>query len=225
MPKQMPLPFGVKPALGKSDFIVAPCNEAALRFIESWPEWPARAGAIYGPKGCGKTHLAEVWAERAGATVVPDEDPDAVAFLERLAALDIPIVVDGLHDPSERRDRALIALFERPRGFLLLADRTPPTEWKVVVGDLRSRFDSLLAFAMWASDETLLGGVLRKHFADRQLDIPENMIGRVLARLERTPEAIAKFVARADSKALAEKRGISERLIQELLEEDDNSAR
>lgn len=220
MPKQMPLPFGVKPALGLADFLVAPCNEAAFRFVETWPEWPARAAAIYGPAGCGKTHLAEVWAERSQATIVPEEDPDAVAFLERLSALDVSVVVDGLAAASEKRDRALIALFERPRGFLLLTGAVPPTEWPAAVGDLRSRFDSLLAFPMWAVDETLLAGLLAKHFTDRQLDIPQHMIGRVLTRLERSPAAIARFVARADQKALAEKRGISERLLQELLDED-----
>lgn len=219
MPRQMALPFGVRPALGLSDFLVAPCNEAAFRFVETWPEWPSRAAAIYGPKGCGKTHLAQVWAERAAATVVPAEDPDAVSFLERLAALDVSIVIDGLPEASEKRDRALIALFERPRGFLLATGTAPPTEWPSVVGDLRSRFDSALAFPMWAVDETLLAGLLTKHFSDRQLDIPEHMIGRVLTRLERTPEAIAAFVAKADQKALSEKRGISERLIQELLDE------
>lgn len=218
MPKQMVLPFGVKPAHGKNDFIVAPCNEAAFRFIETWPDWPARAAAIYGPKGCGKTHLAEVWAERARATIIPAEDPDAVAVMERLAVLDVPIVVDSLPDASERRDRALIALFERPAGSLLFAESTAPTEWRAVIGDLRSRFDSVLAFAMWAVDETLLAGLLHKHFADRQLDIPQSVVSRVLARLERTPEAIAGFVARADAKALSEKRAVSERLVQELLD-------
>ena len=219
MPKQMVLPFGVQPALGREHFIVAPCNEAAFRFIDAWPEWPARACAIYGPKGCGKSHLAHVWAERAHGVVVPAEDPDAVSVLDRLGALDTPTIIDGLGEASEKRDRALMALFERPRGFLLFTGSSPPAEWNTIIGDLRSRFDSLLAFPMWAVDETLLAGLLQKLFADRQLDIPQSLATRVLARLERTPEAIATFVARADVKALSEKRAIGERLIQELLDE------
>ncbi len=222
MPAQLVLPFGVQPALGRNDFIVAPCNEAAFRFIESWPDWPARAAAIYGPKRCGKTHLANVWAERAEGAIVAGTD---ISLLDPLAVNNVAIAIDGLSEPSETRDRALIALFERPRGTLLFTGSTPPAEWGALVGDLRSRFDSLLAFPMWAIDETLLAGLLRKHFADRQLDMQAHLIGRVLVRLERTPEAVARFVARADVKALSEKRGLSERLILELLDEAEPPSR
>jgi chromosomal replication initiation ATPase DnaA len=215
MPGQLVLPFGVQPALGRSDFVVAPCNEAAFRFVEAWPEWPARAAALHGPPGCGKTHLAHIWAARAEGAIVAGRDLDT---LEQVSAFDGAIVIDGLGEASGRRDRALMALFERSRGSLLLTERAPPTEWPAAIGDLRSRFDSLLAFPMWASDETLLAGLLRKHFADRQLEIAESLVARVIARLERTPEAVAAFVARADAKAFSEKRAIGERLIQELLD-------
>jgi len=60
MPSQLVLPFGSQPALKREDFIVAPCNEQALTFIERWPDWPARAAAIWGPPDSGKTHLARL---------------------------------------------------------------------------------------------------------------------------------------------------------------------
>ena len=49
-------------------------NQAALEAVLSWPDWPAHACLLIGPAACGKTHLARVWAERAGAGVLPGSD-------------------------------------------------------------------------------------------------------------------------------------------------------
>jgi chromosomal replication initiation ATPase DnaA len=231
MPGQLVFPFGVRPALGRDAFVVAPCNENAVRFVETWPDWPVRAAALYGPQGSGKTHLASVWAETAKAAHVHASDlaqgPNADAALQHLLALgaDAAIViddVDGVPAPSlMQRDRALFALFERPSGTLLFTGRTPPSEWPVAIDDLHSRFDALLAFPMWAPDEALLLGLIRKHFADRQLEVPDGVVKRILTHVERTPQAIAAFVARADARALAEKRPVTERLVLALIESEE----
>ena len=216
MPGQLALPFGSRPALGREDFIVAPCNEQALRFIERWPDWPTRAAAIWGPRDSGKTHLARIFADLSGAHLVSASelsgvDPDtetaiAVELAETQADMD--------------RDRLLFALFERPSGALLLTGRTAPSEWPVVLGDLKSRFDALLAFEVWAPDDHLLSALIRKQFADRQLEITDAIVRRLLTHVERTPQAIAAFIVRIDEKALAEKRAISERLVMELIDSE-----
>jgi chromosomal replication initiation ATPase DnaA len=218
MPNQLALPFSVRSAHGREDFIVAPPNEQAFRFVERWPDWPARVAAIHGPKGCGKTHLASVWQVASGAARIEASglSPDVLVALEGERA----IAVEDLDstEPSEQRDRALLALFERPVGWLLFTALRPPLEWRSVIGDLRSRFDSLLSFAMWAPDEMLLLDLIRKHFADRQLEVPDTVRLRILTHIERTPEAVAAFVARADQLALSEKRAVTERLVLELID-------
>jgi uncharacterized protein YlxP (DUF503 family) len=50
--------------------------------------------------------------------------------------------------------------------------------------------------------------------------VSDAVVKRIIRHLERTPDAIAAFIARADVKALAEKRAITERLIMDLLESD-----
>jgi chromosomal replication initiation ATPase DnaA len=227
MPGQLVFPFGAEPALGREDFILAPCNQQAVQFIRRWPDWPQSAAALYGPAGCGKTHLAAIWCEAAGAQIVPARELPA-----RLSSFagdsGTPWVVEDL-DRGEldiARDRALLGLFERPAGPLLLTGREPPSEWPAAIGDLRSRFHALIGFAMWAPDEALLSALVAKHFSDRQLEAPPGVIKRIITHVERTPEAIARFVARADSKALSEKRAITERLILELIDgEEDAPAR
>jgi chromosomal replication initiation ATPase DnaA len=218
MPGQLVLPFGVRPALDAEDFIVAPSNEAAFRFVTSWPDWPVRAAALYGPEGSGKTHLAGIWCAKSQAHYVSATQ----LTLETSAALpqDAHLVVEDLDSVTgEQRDRALFSLLERASGNLLLTARTPPGEWRVSIADLHSRFAALLAFPVWAPDDALLGSLARKLFADRQLQVPDMVIRRLVTALERTPAAISDFVDLLDRKSLAEQRPVSDRLVAELLDQ------
>ena len=218
MPGQLVLPFGVEPALTASDFIVAPCNEQAFAYVMRWPDWPAPAAALCGPAGCGKSHLGVVWREQSGARSFPAASltPDALSVLSHDSAPAVLIEDIDRQEPSSARDLALLTLFDR-RGGLLLTGRSPPSDWRVAVNDLKSRFQSLIAFAMWAPDEALLWALVRKHFADRQLEVLDSAVHSILTHVERTPAAIAAFVDRLDTKALSEKRNISARLILELI--------
>jgi chromosomal replication initiation ATPase DnaA len=220
MPGQLVFPFGVQPALGADDFILAPCNEQAVQFIRRWPDWQTRSAAVYGPPRCGKTHLAAIWRTMADAQTMPARDlaPDLVAMMAARGGSAIVIEDVDSEEPCEERDRALLALLERPAGAMLLTGRTPPSDWSVAVGDLRSRFRSLIAFPMWSPDDKLLSALVTKHFADRQLEVTEGVVRRIVTHVERTPEAVAAFVARADRKALAERRPVTDRLVLELIE-------
>ena len=59
---------------GASDFLVAPANEAAVAWLDRWPDWPAPALALAGPAGSGKTHLAPcLRGARSGAVLLAPE--------------------------------------------------------------------------------------------------------------------------------------------------------
>jgi chromosomal replication initiation ATPase DnaA len=208
---QLVLPLETRSAMGRADFIVAPGNERAVAFLDSFPNWPAPAIALYGPPACGKSHLAAVWAEGVGAQIVEAQNlsanvPDGALVVENVAT-GVP-------------QAALFALLERGAPLLLTA-QLPPSEWpqkfSLTLPDLVSRARALLAFALWAPNDALLMGLAVKLFADRQLAVPESVVAHMIRSLERSPEAIRDFVARADAVALAEKRPINISLIKELL--------
>lgn len=216
--RQLALPFEVRPAFGRSAFIVAPPNESAVHFIDRWPEWPVRAAALHGPAGCGKTHLTEVFravsgAERIAASALT---PGWVAAL----AADAAAIVEDIDrsPPSRARDEALMMVFERSSGTLLLTGRTRPETWPVVLGDVSSRYAALLGFAMWAPDDALLAALARKLFADRQMAVSDAVVTRMLTALERTPAAVSAFVSEVDRASLAARRPVSARLVSELLD-------
>ena len=64
---QIPLDLGHRAAMGCEDFLVAPSNAEAVAWLDRWPSWPAPALTLYGPDGCGKTHLGHVWRAREEA--------------------------------------------------------------------------------------------------------------------------------------------------------------
>ena len=209
---QLVLPLETRSALGRGDFIVAPANERAVAFLDSYPGWTAPAAALYGPPASGKSHLAAVWAQKAGARILDAADLKG----------DIPsgpLVVENVD--AGVPEAPLFALLERGAPLLLTA-QLPPSEWPqafhLSLPDLISRVRALLAFPLWAPDDALLMGLAVKLFADRQLAVPENVVAHMIRSLERSPEAIRDFIARADAAALAAKRPINTSLINDLLD-------
>jgi chromosomal replication initiation ATPase DnaA len=208
---QLVLPLETRSAQGRADFIVAPGNERAVAFIDSFPQWPAPAAALYGPPASGKSHLAAVFAGKAGAKIVEAQSLGA----------DLPpgpLVVENV--AKGVAEAPLFALLERGTP-LLLTSQLAPAAWPDAFGlslpDLASRLNALLSFALWAPDDALLMGLAVKLFADRQVSVPESVVAHMIRSLDRSPEAIRDFVAQADARALAEKRPINLNLIKELL--------
>jgi chromosomal replication initiation ATPase DnaA len=208
---QLVLTLETRSAQGRSDFIVAPGNERAVAFIDSFREWPAPAAALIGPPASGKSHLAAVWAQRVGAGVVQ-------AMALNADVPQGPLVVEDVAQGVA--EAPLFALLERAAPLLLTSQVGPadwPTKFRFALPDLVSRSRALLAFDLWAPDDALLMGLAVKLFADRQLQVPESVISHMIATLERSPGAIRDFVARADAAALAAKKPVNLGLIKGLL--------
>jgi DnaA regulatory inactivator Hda len=209
-PQQLPLDLEYRPALGMADFVIASGNRDAIAWIDRWPDWPSHALAIHGPKGSGKTHLAHVWQARSKA-----------AFLDQAPAADAPlpaaIVLDA---PQDWPEAALLHLYNRVReagGHLLIVSETPPARWPVALPDLASRLASIPAVALAAPDDDLLVAVMAKQFADRGLEVNEDVLRYVASRVERSFATAAEMVARIDRAALAQQRKVTVALAKEVM--------
>ncbi len=206
---QLPLDFGHRTALGREDFIAAPCNENALLWIDRWPDWPATGLALYGSSGCGKTHLAEIWRARSAAVVVA-----AAAFRDRDAAeiiSDAPnMVVENIRsDISEKTLLHRYNFMGERGGHILFTALEPPARIAFRLPDLRSRLRAMPAISIADPDDTVLGAVMRKMFEDRQLPVGEDIIPFLLARMERSYSAARSIAAEIDRLTLAERRQVT----------------
>lgn len=218
MMRQLALDLPHRAALGRADFLVSACNEAALRWIERWPDWPAAAVVLYGPAGSGKSHLAELWRAKAGARLVAGA---ALADRDPMALSAAPAI--GVDDAEAAPERALLHLYnccaESGASLLILA-RQPPSRWTSALPDLASRLRALPAIAIGAPDDALLAGVLVKHFADRGLTPTPATIEYLVRRMERSFAAAARLADSLDRLSLLAGGKVSTRLAQEALAAD-----
>lgn len=218
---QLPLDLGHLPALGREDFLVAASNEAAVGWLERWPDWPQPALAMYGPSGAGKTHLAHVFAARARATgATPILIEPASLEIETLPALvgaSRTVVVDSANLAAEQALLHLYNFIAERRGHLLIVAPSPPSRWSIALPDLRSRLLAAPAVALNPPDDALLGAVLVKLFADRQITVAADVIAYLVPRIERSFAAARAAAAALDAAALAEKRPITVPLARRVL--------
>ena len=214
-PRQLVLAFEPGANFSREDFLEGPSNATALRLVERWPDWPARVVAIVGPEGSGKSHLADIWANKTGARRLSARALDQTAVPGALAtgALALENVAEPLDEVALFH---LLNLAKEDDATVLLTARAPPAQWAVRLPDLVSRLRALPVVELAAPDDTLLRAVLVKLFVDRQLAVDESLISYLVARIERSFAAARAAVAALDREALRQRRPVTRALAAEL---------
>lgn len=217
---QLPLDLVHRPAQGREDFLIAPCNQDAVTWIDRFPDWPGPALILYGPPSCGKTHLAAVWKNMTGAAFIESEALGHETA-DRLAARGTHLVLDNI-DPwfgdrqAETTMFHLYNIMREERRFLLVTSRIAPEHAVFEIADLASRLRAAPVATIRQPDDALLSAILIKLFADRQIKIGPDVLNYIIPRMERSFAAIHELVAAADRLALSEKRPISVPLIRRI---------
>ena len=208
-PVQIPLDLGHRTALGRKDFIAAPCNKNALLWIDRWPNWPATGLSFYGSPGCGKTHLAEIWRARSGAVQIAATSlrgKDAAEII-----LDAPaLIIENINAAvPEHTLLHLYNLMGERDGHILFTAIEAPAQMGFRLPDILSRLRAMPAISIADPDDVVLGAAMRKMFEDRQLPVGEDIISFLLARMERSFAAARDIAAEIDRLALAEQRQVT----------------
>jgi chromosomal replication initiation ATPase DnaA len=217
---QLALAFDHRPSLSGDDFLVAPNNAEAVGWIDRWPDWPGPALVVFGPPGCGRTHLAHVFQTRSGARSIGSADLGAAEARTVLGDARAIVLDDADAMAGPALERGLLHLhtaIEQEGRFMLLTARSAPSRWLIALADLSSRLKAAPVVEIGPPDDALIAAVLVKLFADRQLRVTDDVIQYALARMDRTVDAARGLVAAADSTALAERRNITVPLVRRIL--------
>jgi chromosomal replication initiation ATPase DnaA len=215
-PRQLVLALDHSTSFAREDFLEGPSNAPALALIESWPDWPNRVMVLVGPEGAGKTHLASIWAEAAGARVMSArllEHGDLPAALATGALVLEDLDPDGLDETALFH---LLNLAREERAYVLITARAAPAGFLVETRDLESRLRAIPVVTLTAPDDALLRALIVKLAADRQLTVDVQLVNFVVNRIERSFAAARTAVARLDEEALRQRRPVTRALAAEL---------
>ncbi len=210
---QLPFEFDHRPALSGDDFLVAPSNQEAVAWLDKWPDWPAPFLVIYGPPGCGKTHLSHVFMAGSGALQLTAAMINDAGLPSILSASNNFIVDDvDLKQDGGFEEEALFHIYNdlaSRGGHMLITAAFPPNDWDFKLADLASRLKAAPVVGIGLPEDDLIKAVLVKLFSDRQVRVEAGVIDYVTRRMERSFEAAHQFVEAADTAALAAKQKIT----------------
>ncbi|MEZ5811059.1 MAG: DnaA regulatory inactivator HdaA [Rhizobiaceae bacterium] len=208
-PRQLPMEFDLTDAYSADDLVVTDVNRAAASLVAGWPDWPSPVVVLAGPTGSGKTHLASIWRARSAARAF---EAAAIGGPE-LPSTGAALVEDV--DSGALDERGLFHLINAVRaagGTLLMTSRGFPSAWPVALADLLSRLKAATTVEIAEPDDALLGAVITKLFADRQLTVEPHVVSFLVHRMDRSLAAAIELVGRIDRMSLERKSRISRAL-------------
>jgi chromosomal replication initiation ATPase DnaA len=216
-PRQLAFALPHAESLTRDNFLEGPANAAGLALVDNWPEWPNRIMLLVGPEGSGKSHLASIWAEQAGARSTSARALTAAAVPGALATG--ALVVEDLKssDFDERAMFHLMNLAREDAAYVLITARAPPSAFPVELRDLRSRLRAVPTVLLMPPDDQLFRALIVKFCADRQLTIDETVVSYLATRIERSYAAARQAVELLDTEALRLGRPVTRTLAAELL--------
>lgn len=218
-PQQLVLDLPHRSALDVEDFLVSHSNQAAIDLIDGAVDWPNGAALVVGPKGAGKSHLANVWraksaASHIAAVLASEEAVQAAVACGRVIVEDLD---EGILDEAALFH--LLNIARQGKAQVLFTSKITPGQLSIALPDLRSRIKALPMAVIAPPDDALLRAVLVKLFSDRQLVVDPDVIDYLIVRMERSMAAANSVVAETDRLGLAMRRRVSKQLVQSALAE------
>jgi len=192
---QIGLPLAWPESESDAAFIVAESNRHAVRHLDHWSLWPVAITLLTGPRKSGRSTLGRIFERKCGGALIDDAD---LAEEEALFH-----AWNGAQ--AERRP------------LLIIADEPPP-RWAITLPDLRSRMAATPKITLGEPDDMLIEAIVQRHYARRGLVFPENAMGWMLKRIERSHYSVHRALDAIDQVAFARGGGLTLALVRAALD-------
>ena len=224
--KQIPFDFVPRTYMGREDFMVAPCNREAFNLVDSWPKWLTQGMIIYGPKGCGKSHLANLFADKVKISA---DKPIKVSLIDagrinlrnvnKIASENQSIVIENL-TPKANAEALfhLFNLYNTEGRYMLWTAETAPSRMSFALKDLQSRLNMLPSVEIKEPDDLMLQTLIVKLFNDRQILISPEILNFIVTNAPRSFEYIGKLVEECDNISLAYQCAVNYNVVKKAME-------
>ena len=181
---------------------------------------------LYGPAGCGKSHLLQASCHQAGAGALylplaelRDRRPEHV--LEGIEVLDL-LCLDDVHRVlgDAAWETALFDLCNRARqrnARLLVAGDAAPRALAVGLADLRSRLGWGLVFHLAQGDDETKSAILRFRATRRGMSLPPEVASYIVSRAPRDLQQLLGVLDELDKASLVERRALSIPFVKQVL--------
>ena len=218
MSEQLFLKFPFKRSYLSQDFYVSENNINAYKLIESWPNWSSRFINIFGPRGCGKTHLINILKNKIDSTMLPASEVDT-NVLSKYKIKECLIIDDFTNQIEEKLLYTITNMGYQDNKYLIISSLVPLKTIEVELKDLSSRFTSFVEVGIDLPTDDLLKVVLTKHFSDKQIGISKKNIDYILKNIDRSYEKVNLFVNLVDNLSLTKGKPINLSLIKKVFKE------
>jgi chromosomal replication initiation ATPase DnaA len=202
----------------EEDFFVSSSNFEAYKLIETWPKWPSRNINIYGPTGCGKSHLASILKKKINSFFINASDisNNSLALIKLKECL---IIDNYENNIEENLLYTIINQSHQSNQYVIINSDQPISSLEIKLEDLKSRLNSFSKITIDLPTDDLIKVVLTKNFSDKQIQIDNKLIDFILKHINRSYEDIFNFIKKIDELSLSTGKSININLIKKVLKQ------
>ena len=214
---QLVFKFPFKTIYYEQDYYVSSNNFSAYQLIESWPNWPDKSVNIYGPKGCGKTHLSNIFIKKIKSYYIEAKDLkdyDVISKIENRECL----IIDNYKKKKKKKEfYSILNFLKQSNKYLIINSLLPIRNEKIWLNDLKSRLSSFIDIGIELPTDDLLKVIISKFFSDKQVEVNPKISEYIIKNIDRSYEKVFKFLKEIDDLSLSSGKSININLIKKVL--------
>ena len=214
---QLVFKFPFKKKYFEQDFYVSTNNFSAYKLIESWPNWPDKWVNIFGPKGCGKTHLSNILKKKIDKIQILDSREIQSENIINFQKLECLIIDNYKNDIEENLFYSILNQSKQFDNYVVINSYIPIKDCNFKITDLKSRAKSFVNLGIDLPTDDLLRVIISKSFSDKQIEVTPKVSEYIIKNIERSYEKVFKFIKEIDDLSLSSGKSININLIKKVL--------